>query len=322
MDRDLSGAGPLRALLGGNVVASIRWRQQLTISALSSDDLASGFATTCGLLSGLIRGQSPGNLTSLLGEITPLLGLKHLVFTRFDNHKGADAALASVFATYPQSWQLRYVARGYADINSVFSACRKGPTTFDWRAVQEHSTRSTEFLADAIAHGVGRNGLTIPVPLTPTAYAMVSFNSDLPDGEWHAYKKCNMAKLEIVACLIEAAAARNSKLPSRKIDLSNREHQALSWAARGKTAAEIGEIMGISYATARSHLEGARRKLDCDNVTHAASTALATGLISPMALKGSDPAGYDGKEAAAPEIRRIIRMFPPRRARRLFPASN
>ena len=161
---------------------------------------------------------------------------------------------------------------------------------------REASPQSAAFFADAADHGIGGNGFTIPVPAKPIGYGMVSFNSDLADADWEAFKLLYMEKLEVVACLVDSAAGRNAKLPSKKIELSKREHQALTWAARGKTASEIAEIMGISYATARSHLEGARRKLACENVTHAVATALAIGLISSMALKGFDPIGYSGKE--------------------------
>ena len=148
------------------------------------------------------------------------------------------------------------------------------------------SYRRRRFSPDAAQHGLGGNGFTIRVPAKPAGYGMVSFNSDLADDDWETYKDNYMGRLEVVACLVDAAAGRNAKLPSKKIELSSREHQALTWAARGRTASEIGDIMGVSYATARSHLEGARRRLDCQNVTHAVASALAIGVISPMALKG------------------------------------
>jgi DNA-binding CsgD family transcriptional regulator len=233
-----------------------------------------------------------------------MLGLKHLAYMRLEKDKNADSVLTSVLTTYSREWQLRYLARGYAEVDPLFAACRRASSSFDWRAVRESSPQSAPFFADAADHGLGSNGLTIPVPAKPSGYGMVSFNSDLADADWEAFKLQYMGKLEVVACLVDSAAGRNAKLPSKRIDLSNREHQALTWAARGRTASEIGDIMGVSYATARSHLEGARRRLACENVTHAVATALAIGLISPTALKGFDPIGYSGKEESGGTILR------------------
>ncbi|WP_348632859.1 helix-turn-helix transcriptional regulator [Mesorhizobium sp. M4A.F.Ca.ET.020.02.1.1] len=43
--------------------------------------------------------------------------------------------------------------------------------------------------------------------------------------------------------------------------LTAREYECLQWAARGKTAWEIGCILGVTRRTAAFHLDNARRKL-------------------------------------------------------------
>ena len=271
----------------------------MTVPVHLPSDLADNFTRVCQLLAEQILGKSLGNLTRLLNDIPPMLGLKHLAYTPTEKEKSAEAATASVFMTYPKEWQLRYLVRGYAEIDPIYEACRKASPSFDWRSFREASPQSATFFADAADHGIGCNGFTIRVPAKSTGYGMVSFNSELADADWETFKDLYMEKLEIVACLVESAAGRNAKLASRKIELSKREHQALSWAARGKTASDIAEIMGVTYQTARSQLEGARRKLDCENVTHSVAKALAIGLITPMTLKGFDPAGYTGIEESA-----------------------
>ncbi len=268
----------------------------MTVPTPLDSDLSDNFARVCQLLSELILCKNSDNLTRLLNDLPPLLGLKHLAYVQVEKDTSADVAMFSVMSTYPLDWQLRYVARGYAEIDPIFAACRKASASFDWHSVLAASPQAAAFFADATEHGLGVNGFSIRVPAKPTGYGMVSFNSDLADADWDAYKDLYMGKLEVVACLVDSAAGRNAKLPSKRIELSRREHQALIWVARGKTAAEIAKIMEISYATARSHLEGARRKLDCENVTHAVATALAIGLIPPAALRGFDPIGFSGKE--------------------------
>ncbi len=148
------------------------------------------------------------------------------------------------------------------------------------------------FLADAAEHGVGVNGVSVPIRNRPKGFALVSFSSDLSDREWEAYKLKYMMKLEVMSGLIDNAAQIKTRLPSTQIELSRREDQALTWAARGKTSAETADIMNVSYASVRTYLESARSKLCCANLTHTVASAVAIGLIPAQALKGTDPRGY------------------------------
>ncbi|MFI4865676.1 MAG: response regulator [Steroidobacterales bacterium] len=74
--------------------------------------------------------------------------------------------------------------------------------------------------------------------------------------------------------------ARSALWPSR-IDLGERELEALTWAARGKTFAEIGQILGLSRRTVEFHLDNARRKLGVPTRTQALVKAAIGHLIEP-----------------------------------------
>jgi DNA-binding response OmpR family regulator len=63
--------------------------------------------------------------------------------------------------------------------------------------------------------------------------------------------------------------------------LSEREIKALTWAARGKTREEIGEIMNIAKRTVEFHLENAQLKLGVQTRIEAAVKATILGLIDP-----------------------------------------
>ena len=52
---------------------------------------------------------------------------------------------------------------------------------------------------------------------------------------------------------------------ARQIDLSDREVECLTWAARGKTSAEIAQIVGTSKRNVDFHIETACRKLECSH---------------------------------------------------------
>jgi DNA-binding CsgD family transcriptional regulator len=61
--------------------------------------------------------------------------------------------------------------------------------------------------------------------------------------------------------------------------LTPRELEALRWTMDGKTAWEVGSILGITERTAVLHLNNAMRKLGCVNKHQAVLKALRLGLI-------------------------------------------
>jgi len=61
--------------------------------------------------------------------------------------------------------------------------------------------------------------------------------------------------------------------------LTPRELETLRWTMEGKTAWEVGAILGISERTAVLHLHNGMRKLGASNKHHAVLKALRLGLI-------------------------------------------
>jgi DNA-binding response OmpR family regulator len=86
---------------------------------------------------------------------------------------------------------------------------------------------------------------------------------------------------DVLAALISARLARVARTAiwPKHVDLRERELEALTWAARGKTFWEIGEILGLSKRTVEFHLDNARRKLGVATRTQALIKAAAGHLI-------------------------------------------
>lgn len=66
---------------------------------------------------------------------------------------------------------------------------------------------------------------------------------------------------------------------SRLIPLSVREKQVLSWTARGKTAAQVGQLLFLSERTISFHVSRAIAKLGASNKTEAVAIAVRAGFI-------------------------------------------
>jgi DNA-binding NarL/FixJ family response regulator len=77
-----------------------------------------------------------------------------------------------------------------------------------------------------------------------------------------------------------ARVARNGIWP-RLVDMTDREVEVLTWAARGKTSAEIAIIVGLSKRTIDFHLDNARIKLGAATRIEAAIKAVTGRLIYP-----------------------------------------
>jgi DNA-binding response OmpR family regulator len=88
---------------------------------------------------------------------------------------------------------------------------------------------------------------------------------------------------EILDTIIRARLAKVARTESwaRQIDLSDREIECLTWAARGKTSAEIGQIIDTSKRNVDFHIETACRKLNVVTRVQAAVKAVSGGLIEP-----------------------------------------
>jgi DNA-binding response OmpR family regulator len=88
---------------------------------------------------------------------------------------------------------------------------------------------------------------------------------------------------DVLAALITARLARVARtgIWPKRVGLREREVETLTWAARGKTFAEIGTILGLSKRTVEFHLENARRKLGVATRTQALIKAANGHLIRP-----------------------------------------
>lgn len=77
-----------------------------------------------------------------------------------------------------------------------------------------------------------------------------------------------------------AGVARNEIWP-KLVQLSEREVEVLTWVARGKTSADIAELLKLSKRTVEFHIENARSKLSAGSRTEAVVKAAAGRLIEP-----------------------------------------
>jgi DNA-binding CsgD family transcriptional regulator len=256
----------------------------LTLSKTRDISNSIGVATT--RLTDTVLGNDHHELAETLHAIASEIGVKHIAYLRLSPDRSTDACSLVSVATYSKLWQERYFLMKYLIHDPVVSFGRNTDQPFDWANLPINDSATKAFLTDALNHNVGRNGLSLPFHGRRGVFSVVSLTSDLPKDDWEAYKAANMKNLRLLAVLIDSASHINFKRAAfpAHIHLSNREEQCLLWAARGKTYQEIAMILGLAFSTVKRHLDTARHKLQCMNLTQAAAVAVATGVFPAQAL--------------------------------------
>ena len=88
---------------------------------------------------------------------------------------------------------------------------------------------------------------------------------------------------DVLATIITArlAGIARTGLWPKLSELNDREVEVLTWVARGKTSAEIAQIIGLTKRTIDFHIDNARAKLGAATRTEAVIKAASGRLIEP-----------------------------------------
>jgi DNA-binding NarL/FixJ family response regulator len=93
-------------------------------------------------------------------------------------------------------------------------------------------------------------------------------------------KPIDFEVLDTILAARLAGVARTGLLPNLA-KLNDREVEVLTWVARGKTSAEIAQIVGLTKRTIDFHIDNARTKLGAATRTEAVIKANSGRLIEP-----------------------------------------
>jgi DNA-binding CsgD family transcriptional regulator len=134
-----------------------------------------------------------------------------------------------------------------------------------------------ELLEEAAHFGI-RCGFTIPIHDNYGAVAAVTFATDERRPQFEKCINEHARVLQLMAMYFHAHARRGlaSDRTIGGVSLSPREFECLEWAAQGKSAWEIGRILGISRRTAAFHLDNAKAKLGVHSICHAVARLIAS----------------------------------------------
>jgi LuxR family transcriptional regulator, quorum-sensing system regulator CinR len=221
--------------------------------------------------------ESVPEMEVVVEKLRDLLLVDHLVY--HSSKLGASPSVDPyIRLTYPASWIKRYLQMGYVDIDPVVREGFRRTLPFNWNELTIQNATEASFLADALSHGVGPYGFSIPVVSKRGHRALFSISSSRPEPEWKNYVAINLAVLVEIANRLHSRVIVEVFGEDRP-HLTMRELECLRWTALGKAAGEIAVILDISPLTVRDYLKSIRYKLDCVTSAQAVSKAVKLGLL-------------------------------------------
>ena len=183
------------------------------------------------------------------------------------------AGTPTLISNYPTSWTSHYMRSRYERIDPVIwrTRCHRCPFQWDTELARAGASKPQQQIFDEAAEFGIRCGLTIPVADRRGTIAAITFAADEPDPAFLRVVERYEQALQLMATCFHVHVRR--KLSSdRMVDgvlLTPSEYECLQWAALGKSAWDIGCILGIKRRTAAFHLDNARRKLGVRTVAQA-----------------------------------------------------
>lgn len=233
----------------------------------------------------ILQADDPNQLGCVLKKITTHLGFQSYLY-------GAHIRLPNgeifqyIYSGYPEQWVRTYLRSDYLAIDPIVEHCLKSNKSYPlvWSQDLFDTQVRKDFMEDARAHGIA-SGLSVPVRGMSGEAALFSVaNSiDTNDGRTHSAHHAGM--LFVVSAYLHEALR---KLVYSKVicdttppSLSKKESECLHWWGAGKSAEDIGIIIGISPRTVRFHLDNVKRKLGVGSKAQLIAKAYQLGLLNP-----------------------------------------
>ena len=232
-------------------------------------------------------------LQSLILDLRDRLGIDHVVY-HWVSADGEQYGCGS----YPLEWVQHYVDRDYLRVDPVVLGCFQRFHPVDWSRLDWSSRAARAFRSDAIAHGIGRQGLSIPIRGPQGQFALFSVSDDRDDAAWQAFIGEHQRGLILIAHYFnrKALELKGERAPEPIRGLSPREVDTLTYLAMGYARGQVAEMLGISEHTLRAYVESARFKLGAVNTLQAVCRAVAEGLILTGGAARSAAGAWPGRE--------------------------
>lgn len=201
------------------------------------------------------------SLHRTLGAATSELGFDFFALS-YDKRSYGSSYDALLIHDFPEAWANIYIGFELGRIDPVRRASERSMIGFVWQDLEDLiplSRSDRQILAVGRENGVG-DGYTVPRHIPGEASGACSFM--VRPGNPLPMPVLAFAEIIGAVALTSARQIVGSRPAIKRPVLSERQRECVLWSARGKTAAEVGVILGISEDTVIQHLKLARERYD------------------------------------------------------------
>jgi LuxR family quorum sensing-dependent transcriptional regulator len=247
---------------------------------MAGKDMAQmGFASIQAFSETCMKATRPEHIAGRLGLLAEQLGYTTW-YAGSLMHEHELAGRGFGFYAGSLRWSKRYTDERYCFVDPVFLAAKDDEKAVQWSdcarglARKRTNKKALQVLNEAREFGIC-DGFTKawhgfgPVP------GVVTFGGEQPDVS----KDARMSLLLLGAFAYEGFRRVTDGFKPVPPTLTQREADVLRWAAEGKTAWEIGQILTIAERTVRCYSEQLKRKYGVPTVVQVVVMALLDGNL-------------------------------------------
>jgi len=208
------------------------------------------------------------------------LGFETVSATTVIDHFLGESEFISV-DNAPANFRQVYEDVGFGRQDPVMQHCKRQSVPIIWSRETYIGAGQADQWDEQARYGY-RTGIAMALHLPEGRHFVLGVDRDQSLPRDRSELTRMVADLQLFAVHAQEAALR-IMLPAAQEpgapNLTPREVESLRWTMDGKTAWEVGNILGISERTAVLHLNNAMHKMGCVNKHQAVLKALRMGLI-------------------------------------------
>jgi len=206
-----------------------------------------------------------------------LFGFENFIVTGLPNPRERFEHMV-LLKKWPAGWFEIYSKEDYVRVDPIIRLCRNTVQPFAWSEApydRAGDPRAAEVMDRATDFRMSE-GFCLPIHGINGYEACLSMSGvdiDISSRTKPALHLMTIYAFERIRQLLSPTSLRSTGT------LTLRERETLIWAAAGKSAADTGDILGITERTVTAHIVSACQKLGAANKTQAVARAIHHRLI-------------------------------------------
>jgi DNA-binding CsgD family transcriptional regulator len=233
-----------------------------------------------GGFSEVLKSRSRDEFEGELVAFTKRLGFETVAATLVLDHTLGEAEFITVDNT-PNAYKLAFDNPQNGRQDPVMQHCKRQSVPIIWDQSTYVKSGLGHKWEEQARFGMS-NGVCLALHMPEGRHFVLGVERDRPVPDDATELTRIVADLQLFAVYAQDAAVRilvpapaDPALPV----LTPRELEALRWTMEGKTAWEVGHVLGITERTAALHVNNATHKLGCVNKHQAVLKALRIGIL-------------------------------------------